>query len=271
MTEKTVSLCPVSGQPLISRDEAREHGLKRYRDGTACKHGHYAERSVADKRCVECRKESDKKKYQANPEKYRAITREKYKKFTPEDHEKRRRQCRESYERNKEKRLAEMAEYQKNNKEKLINFNKAYQENNKEKLKIYRKNRRKNHKEKIRKQKAEYYQRHKPRLLAKNKKYRQENADKCRLYGKNRYARKMKAEGTFTKEDIKKIYERQKGKCHWCGVKLSFQEKTIDHIKPLVKGGSNWPSNLCIACKPCNSSKKDKDPEDFAREKGLLI
>jgi len=32
----------------------------------------------------------------------------------------------------------------------------------------------------------------------------------------------------------------------------------VDHIVPVTRGGSNEPANLCVACKPCNSSKGDR-------------
>lgn len=46
------------------------------------------------------------------------------------------------------------------------------------------------------------------------------------------------------------------GKCWMCG---TFATAT-DHVKPLCKGGSNWPANLRPACKPCNSRKGRRWP-----------
>jgi hypothetical protein len=45
---------------IISRGEAIERGLKRYFTGKPCKRGHIFERHVADKNCIECRKEKQK-------------------------------------------------------------------------------------------------------------------------------------------------------------------------------------------------------------------
>jgi len=36
----------------------------------------------------------------------------------------------------------------------------------------------------------------------------------------------------------------------------------IDHVKPISKGGSNWPANLRPACEPCNLRKSDQWPYD---------
>ena len=29
----------------------------------------------------------------------------------------------------------------------------------------------------------------------------------------------------------------------------------VDHVVPLMRGGSNDPDNICLACKPCNLAK----------------
>jgi hypothetical protein len=47
-------------RPLVSREAARELGLKTFFTGIPCKGGHVAERYVkGDAMCVECRKERD--------------------------------------------------------------------------------------------------------------------------------------------------------------------------------------------------------------------
>ena len=43
-------------------------------------------------------------------------------------------------------------------------------------------------------------------------------------------------------------------KCWMCGG--SFE--SVDHVKPLSKGGADCPANFRPACKSCNSSKKDR-------------
>lgn len=78
-------------------------------------------------------------------------------------------------------------------------------------------------------------------------------------------ARKRNAEGRYTADDILKMLEEQKRKCNWCGVCIRYNHH-VDHIKPLSKGGSNWPSNLQLLCAPCNLSKSDKDMEEWALE-----
>lgn len=43
--------------------------------------------------------------------------------------------------------------------------------------------------------------------------------------------------------------------CFYCGKKMKERNKTIDHIIPIKKGGSNCFSNLTICCSKCNSLK----------------
>lgn len=83
-------------------------------------------------------------------------------------------------------------------------------------------------------------------------------------------ARRRNAPGRHTAADVQTIGDRQKWRCAWCA-KPCRDDYHVDHIVPLVKGGSNWPDNLCIACPPCNLSKKAKLPHEFAQARGMLL
>lgn len=83
------------------------------------------------------------------------------------------------------------------------------------------------------------------------------------------YHKRRSAEGSFTPADVAVMLDRQRGKCAYC--RLSFRGKhTVDHITPLALGGTNWPRNLQLTCRPCNTKKNAKDPIDWARSLGLL-
>ena len=47
--------------------------------------------------------------------------------------------------------------------------------------------------------------------------------------------------------------------------------KHIDHVTPLVKGGTHDNGNLQALCQSCNNKKYDKDPIAFARRFGRLL
>lgn len=51
--------------------------------------------------------------------------------------------------------------------------------------------------------------------------------------------------------------------CFYCGAENSFQ---CDHVVPRSKGGRSVAENLVASCKTCNSSKKDRTPEEWRGE-----
>ncbi len=68
------------------------------------------------------------------------------------------------------------------------------------------------------------------------------------------------AGGRFSKHDVVRMLNEQSGQCNFCRIQLS--EYHIDHVVPLARGGSNWPSNLQLLCPPCNISKGTMIYED---------
>lgn len=71
-----------------------------------------------------------------------------------------------------------------------------------------------------------------------------------------RRGRKANASGTATPEQVAARVAYYGGKCWMCGA--PWQQ--IEHVKPLAKGGPNWPANLRPACTPCNLSKGSRWP-----------
>lgn len=72
-------------------------------------------------------------------------------------------------------------------------------------------------------------------------------------------SRKRKALGI----DREAIWEKTRGRCCYCGSKLTRSNMTIDHFHPVAKGGSDDLNNLVPACRYCNSSKGTKSVEEF--------
>lgn len=111
-----------------------------------------------------------------------------------------------------------------------------------------------------------------------NKKWRQSHSDKDKEYGlawarrnrdsvnakKHRYrARKKNADGSYTLEQIQALYEAQNHRCYHCDIDLEVVGKSLDHLIPLSRGGSNNIDNLGWLCPGCNSSKRDKMPWEW--------
>lgn len=86
--------------------------------------------------------------------------------------------------------------------------------------------------------------------------YAKANRVRFRTYGAKRKAHKLAAEGHATPEQVAARWAYYGGRCWMCGGIAT----SIDHVKPLAKGGSNWPANLRPACRPCNSAKKHTWP-----------
>lgn len=110
---------------------------------------------------------------------------------------------------------------------------------------------------------AAYRAAHPEKEAAYSAAYRAANPDLFRAHWHNRRGRERNALGSHTAADITAQYERQKGRCYWCGEKVG-RHYHVDHVTPLALGGSNGPENLVIACAFCNLSKHAKHPMDFA-------
>lgn len=54
------------------------------------------------------------------------------------------------------------------------------------------------------------------------------------------------------------IYLRDNGKCQYCGIKVSRDEKTMDHVIPKSQGGKTDFDNIVLSCSPCNAKKGNK-------------
>lgn len=167
--------------------------------------------------------------------------------------------------------------------------NSAYQLKNKERISARKRSFRESNSEKISARDAAYRELRRKELAEYQRKYRKENQEKVASYFKcwasenhgkiisnvrNRRALKANAAGSHTIQEIMSIFERQQGLCANCQARLfksGKQKYHVDHIMPLVLGGSNWASNLQCLCPTCNLRKSAKDPISWAQENGRLI
>lgn len=218
-----------------TKKEAISLGLTRYFTGKPCIRGHFSERNISSGVCLECLRESSKKHYQSN----------------------------------RSQKLEKCAEYRKTNKEKISEYFKQYSLKNsahRENIaKVYRI-------ENAEKEKIRHIKYREENLEACNLReqiYRENNREKFRAKWANRRALVAKADGKFTGNDVLRIKSLQKDRCAGCSNPLV--DFHADHVIPISKGGSNWPTNIQLLCVACNLKKHAKDPIKWANENGRLL
>lgn len=196
---------PYAG-PIVTRDQAKGAGEKRYYTGKLCLRGHLSTRMVSNGRCMACfyllRKPANERKL--------LTARIWWQKWAAANKELRRAQKRARYAKNA------------------------------------------------------------ARIQAQNEAGRKKAPEASRAKVRNYRAKKRAASGRHSVADIADIMTRQNGKCAYCGKSLKKQFD-VDHIQPMVLGGSNDRSNLQLTCRACNRSKSGADPIDFARRIGRLL
>ena len=62
---------------------------------------------------------------------------------------------------------------------------------------------------------------------------------------------------------IRSLDRKQRNRCYLCH-KLMGRDRTLDHILPQSKGGTDEPENVALAHKSCNSAKGDRLPAGLA-------
>lgn len=73
---------------------------------------------------------------------------------------------------------------------------------------------------------------------------------------RNYYARKEQAVGYCSPNSLKARWDYYGHKCWIC----REAARETDHVKPLTKGGTNWPANLRPICRSCNARKHNNWP-----------
>ncbi len=169
--------------------------------------------------------------------------------------------------------------YNEEHKEEIKEYNKKYNEEHKEEKQAYDKKRYEDNPEKEKKFSNKYYSEHKDNLEFKekknvkskkyykehpeerkeySKKYYKEHPEQGKIYDHRRRTRKKGNGGSYTLKEIKKLRKESKGICKGYNKESHFvgeDKLTIDHIIPVIKGGTNNIENIQLLCKSCNSSK----------------
>lgn len=218
-----------------SKKEAQRAGEKYYFTGKPCKNGHVANRFSSCNSCVECRKILSKIWYS-----------------------------------DRERARKKTAAWRSNNKERSLKSEREWREKNKERVTATQKRWRDKNPERSKKKYRDWYARNIESERLRSLSWNKENKDYCAANARNYRARKKHNGGVHSREDIAAIFQLQSSKCAYCRTALS-DDYHVDHVMPLVLGGSNDRANLQITCPTCNQMKHAKHPIEFARQLGLLI
>lgn len=175
---------------------------------------------------------------------------------------------------------AHSKKYREEHKEELAEKRKKYKEENKEKIaqqqkQYYEKNRG------IRIQwQRQYYQKNRERILQEHQEYFQNNKKERTAYQRQwkktpagiackfnetvrRRQRKEQQGDGVTKEQWLEMMKFFGFKCAYSGIVLNNDNRTVDHIEPLVKGGAHEIWNCVPMDRSLNSSKCDSDIEEW--------
>jgi 5-methylcytosine-specific restriction endonuclease McrA len=246
-------------EEILSPKDARAQGLKYYYTGTPCKRGHLGKRMVANFNCVSCIRQKANAKRAENNKEIRRKEREKY--AANIDHY--REKNRKAYAKNPEKHRQRRREW----------YSKP---ENQEKAKVTRRLYEAKLGDVIAQKNRQNAKRYRTMFPEKAKQaidnWWDKNPGRKKTYHRNRRARKRGNGGTHTANDINDILKLQKGKCAYCKARLGkSNERHVDHIIPLIEGGTNDRRNLQILCRPCNLEKGRRDPLVHARKLGMLL
>lgn len=78
----------------------------------------------------------------------------------------------------------------------------------------------------------------------------------------DRLAERMRVALMRDTQLVAAIKRRDKDRCRYCGCQVRWGNQrgpsgaTYDHVKPVIKGGTNTVENVVIACRGCNSRKR---------------
>ena len=151
--------------------------------------------------------------------------------------------------------------WQKANPDRVNAKNRAWRKANKERVAAQVKARREANRERFREYEQRWAARNKEYTAAKSRRWKDENPERVRENGRRRRAQLRNA--YVAPVDTAAIYERDKWICQLCRkpvkrglVSPDPGSPSIDHILPLVEGGTHEPANVQLAHLGCNRRKQ---------------
>ena len=184
------------------------------------------------------------------------------------------------YGKNKKEKLEYQREYNESHKEEAKEYRKQYYEENKEEIKEKNKQYKNEHKEYYSEYMKQYYEENKEEIKIQRKKYYKENKEYCQEYMKQYHKENPHISFNATSKRRERLENQGRGitkeqwyemMCwfDWCcaysGEYISGDNnnRTIDHIIPISKGGLNEPWNCVSMLKSYNISKFTNNMEEW--------
>ena len=100
-----------------------------------------------------------------------------------------------------------------------------------------------------------YAKNHREIKNAYQRKWRKANPLK-RANHENTYRGSRRHPDAISSAELERLRIEHGDRCCYCG---NVRKLTVEHIVPLSKGGTHTGDNILFACRPCNSSKFNKD------------
>lgn len=72
------------------------------------------------------------------------------------------------------------------------------------------------------------------------------------------------------RQQKEKVHERCRNKCFYCGLSLRAGISTVDHIIPIIRGGTNQMTNLVASCSNCNLEKSEMSLGEYRLYRSLM-
>ncbi len=198
------------------------------------------------------------KKTFASDEERRAYRKEYQAAYRAKNRDKINAQIREWSYLNKEKKRASVLRWRKNNPDRVKANRDKTKVRNAERTRVWCEANR----ERAYSKAAECRRKNHEKYKALNRAWRKANPEKISALI---YKRRLRMKGQLG-DDFKKVCawhqewrKRKLVSCYWCSGTIRGKDGHLDHIVPIAKGGKHESSNVCISCRFCNLSKKDRD------------
>ena len=222
---------------IISREQAKERGLKRYYTGETCVNGHLDERNTKSGKCVGCLKARRDRYYNENKE--RIIAR--HKKYREENYELVRERRRQHYQENIEEMRERSRVYRENNREQCVQKSKRYYRENRYRLLEYFKQYRKDNRERCLEVEREWYYKNKEYKNQKSREWYEENRERYNERVRENYKRPEVKLARFMRGCIRKMLtEKNAPTFEMIGY---TPQELRDHIEAQFEEGMSWDNH----------------------------